>query len=290
MPDFRRFLKERNVFAFDGGMGTLLQARGLQPGQSPEAFGMAHPDIVADIHREYINAGARVVTTNTFGGTDFKLDSGLDAFSFNREMAAVARKAAGDRAFVAGSVGPTGQFCKPLGDLTFRELVEAFAKQIRGLAEGGADLVIVETQFDLAECRAAVIAAREVGNLPVATSMTFEDGVSLTGTRPLTYVDTMQNLGVDLIGTNCSAGPEGMLEVFKAMMPRLRTPFFAEPNAGLPELEGDQTVFRLGPEDFARQIRPFVEMGAKSIGGCCGTTPEHIRQMAAALSLGERAL
>ncbi|WP_462326749.1 homocysteine S-methyltransferase family protein [Desulfobaculum sp.] len=277
MPDFRRFLKERNVFAFDGGMGTLLQARGLQPGQSPEAFGMAHPDIVADIHREYINAGARVVTTNTFGGTDFKLESGLDAFSFNREMAAVARKAAGDRAFVAGSVGPTGQFCKPLGDLTFRELVEAFAKQIRGLAEGGADLVIVETQFDLAECRAAVIAAREVGNLPVATSMTFEDGVSLTGTRPLTYVDTMQNLGVDLIGTNCSAGPEGMLEVFKAMMPRLRTPFFAEPNAGLPELEGDQTVFRLGPEDFARQIRPFVEMGAKSIGGCCGTTPEHIR-------------
>lgn len=277
MPDFRRFLKESQVFAFDGGMGTLLQARGLQPGQSPEAFGLANPDVVVDIHKDYIDAGARVVTTNTFGGTDFKLDSGLEAFSFNRDMAAIARRAAGDKAFVAGSVGPTGKFCKPLGDYSFRDLVEAFKKQIKGLAEGGADLIIVETQFDLAECRAAVIAAREVCNLPVATSMTFEDGVSLTGTRPLTYCDTMQNLGVELIGTNCSAGPEGMLEVFKAMLPRLSTPFFAEPNAGLPELEGDKTVFRLGPEDFADQIKPFVELGAKAIGGCCGTTPEHIR-------------
>ncbi|NJB66939.1 5-methyltetrahydrofolate--homocysteine methyltransferase [Desulfobaculum xiamenense] len=265
------------MFAFDGGMGTLLQARGLKPGQSPEAFGLANPDIVADIHREYINAGARVVTTNTFGGTDFKLDAGLEVVSFNREMTAVARQAAGDRAFVAGDIGPTGKFCRPLGDVDFRDLVEAFKRQIRGLSEGGADLLIIETQFDLAECRAAVIAAREVCDLPVAVSMTFEDGVSLTGTRPLTFIDTMQNLGVELIGTNCSAGPEGMLEVVRAMLPRLSTPFFAQPNAGLPELEDGRTVFRLDPETFAEQIKPFVALGAKAIGGCCGTTPEHIR-------------
>lgn len=277
MPDFRRFLKENRMFAFDGGMGTLLQARGLQPGQSPESFGIANPEVVIGIHRDYIQAGAKVVTTNTFGGTAFKLDPSLDPVHFNREMAAAARKAAGDHAFVAGDVGPTGKFCKPLGEYDFRELVQAFKQQITGLVQGGADLILVETQFDLAECRAAVIAAREVCDLPVAVSMTFEEGVSLTGTTPLTYVDTMQNLGVELIGTNCSAGPEGMLKVVEAMLPRLRTPFFVEPNAGLPELEGDQTVFRLGPEDFAEQIKPLVEAGAKAVGGCCGTTPEHIR-------------
>ena len=288
MADFLRFLHSGRVGFFDGGMGTMLQARGLRSGQSPEEFGLANPTVVEDIHREYVMAGADVVTTNTFGGTAPKLPAGVDVTALNREMAAAARRAAGDRAFVAGSVGPTGHFVEPMGDLTFRQLVDIFKEQIRGLAEGGADLILAETQFDLAEVRAVVIAAREVCSLPVGASMTFEGGSSLTGTSPLTFVDALQNLGVDLVATNCSAGPEQMVEVVRAMMPRLNTPLLVEPNAGLPELdENGNTVFRLGPEAFAEQVLPFVDLGVKCIGGCCGTTPEHIR--AARKAVGDAA-
>ncbi|MCK9239925.1 homocysteine S-methyltransferase family protein [Desulfocurvus sp.] len=287
MPDFRRLLADGRVHLFDGGMGTLLQARGLKSGQSPELFGLANPDAVQGVHGDYLAAGARVVTTNTFGGTAFKLGPGQDPVAVSRALAACARRAAGDHGFVAGSVGPTGHFVKPMGDLTLREMIAAFAAQIRGLAEGGADLVLVETQFDLAEARAAVIAARETCDLPVAVSMTFDKGACLTGTAPLTFIDTMQNMGVELLGTNCSAGPEQLVDVVRAMLPRLSTPLVVQPNAGLPELDDQgRTVFRLGPEDFAAQVMPFVDMGAKFLGGCCGTTPEHIR--AVAVRLGER--
>ena len=269
-------------------MGTLLQARGLKSGQSPEMFGLANPEAVESVHRDYVAAGARVVTTNTFGGTAFKLGFGQDPVGVSRAMATCARRAAGEHAFVAGSVGPTGHFVKPMGDVGFRELVAAFAAQVRGLAEGGADLILVETQFDLAEARAAVIAARETCDLPVAVSMTFDKGACLTGTAPLTFIDTMQNMGVELLGTNCSAGPEQMLDVVRAMLPRLSTPLVVQPNAGLPELDDQgRTVFRLGPEDFAAQVMGFAELGAKFLGGCCGTTPEHIRAVGA--RLGRRA-
>ncbi|BBD07868.1 homocysteine S-methyltransferase family protein [Desulfovibrio ferrophilus] len=285
MPDFQRLLQDGRVRLFDGGMGTMLQARGLRSGQSPEEFGLAKPGVVEDIHREYIQAGASVVTTNTFGGTGLKLWADADVVGLNREMAAAARRAAGDTAFVVGSVGPTGHFVQPMGEMSFRELVSFFKAQIKGLAEGGADLIFVETQFDLAEARAAVIATREVCDLPVGVSMTFEQGSCLTGTNPLTFIDTMQNLGVDLLGTNCGAGPEQMLETVKAMLPRLSTPLVVQPNAGLPELDGDgNTVFRLNPENFAEQILPIVELGVKFIGGCCGTTPDHIRCAKAAIN------
>ncbi|WP_461210546.1 homocysteine S-methyltransferase family protein [Desulfocurvus sp. DL9XJH121] len=288
MADFLRLLRDGRVAFFDGGMGTMLQARGLRSGQSPEEFGLANLPVVEDVHREYVRAGADVVTTNTFGGTAPKLPPGTDVAALNRDLARAARRAAGDAAFVAGSVGPTGHFVQPLGDLGFRDLVQIFKDQIKGLAEGGVDLILAETQFDLAEARAVVIAAREVSDLPVGVSMTFEKGVSLTGSSPEVFVDAMQNLGVDLIATNCSAGPEQMVDVVRAMMPRLSTPLLVEPNAGLPELDEDgNTVFRLGPEDFARQVLPFAELGAKFIGGCCGTTPEHIR--AARAAVGERA-
>jgi 5-methyltetrahydrofolate--homocysteine methyltransferase len=284
LPDFRRLLADGRVHLFDGGMGTLLQARGLKSGQSPELFGLAAPEAVEGVHRDYLAAGSRVVTTNTFGGTAFKLGPGQDPVAVSRAMAACARRAAGDHGFVAGSVGPTGHFVKPMGDLTFREMVAAFAAQVRGLAEGGADVILVETQFDLAEARAAVIAVRETCDLPVAVSMTFDKGACLTGTAPLTFIDTMQNMGVELLGTNCSAGPEQLVDVVRAMLPRLSTPLVVQPNAGLPELDAQgRTVFRLGPEDFAAQVMPFVEMGAKFLGGCCGTTPGHIRAVAGRL-------
>ena len=282
MPDFRSLLADGRIHFFDGGFGALLQSRGLPPGVSPELFGQAHPEPVAGIHAEYAAAGAEIVTTNTFGGTGFKLGLGVDVRALNRELARTAKRAVDGRAFVAGSVGPCGHFVKPLGKLSLRELVAAFKEQIQGLVEGGADLILAETQFDLAEAKAIVLAAREVCDLPVGVTMTFEGAQSLTGTAPLTFIDTMQNLGVELLGTNCSAGPEQIVDIVRAMLPRLSTPLLVQPNAGLPELdENGNTVFRLGPEDFARQCRAFAELGAKFLGGCCGTTPAHITALRA---------
>ncbi len=278
--DFRQVLGSGRVIVFDGGMGTLLQSAGMPAGQSPEEFGLERPDVVREAHARYCSAGARVVTTNTFGATGYKLPAGVDAEDCNRRLAALAREAAGESVFVAGSVGPTGHFVRPLGERTFRELVEAFKAQVRGLAAGGVDLILCETHFDLAELRAAVVAVRETCDLPVGASMTFENGLSLTGTPPLVFLDTVQNMGVDLVASNCSAGPEGLLAVGQAMLPRLSTPLLLMPNAGLPQLVEGKTVFPMGPEAFAQAVAAFVDLGAQCVGGCCGTTPEHIRVLA----------
>ncbi|MGE4291716.1 MAG: homocysteine S-methyltransferase family protein [Desulfovibrio sp.] len=280
MPDFRKLLSDGQVHFFDGGYGTLLQQRGLPAGMSPELFGLKTPDPVLQVHRDYLAAGAEILTTNTFGGSRLKLGLDADTHELNRAMCALARKAAGDGAFVAASIGPTGHFCEPLGELTFRELVEVFKQQIKGCVEGGADLILGETHFDLAEARAVVIAAREVCNLPVGLSMTFEGANSLTGTTPLHFIDTMQNMGVDLVATNCSAGPEQLAGVVESMLQRLSTPLYVAANAGLPELDASgKTVFRLGPDAFAEQSARFFELGAKFVGGCCGTGPDHIRAL-----------
>lgn len=278
MSDFRKILNDDKVYFYDGGYGSLLMSRGLPPGLSPEIWGMREPEVIRSAYRDYVEAGADVITTNTFGGSGPKLGLDADVFELNRRMAEMAREEADGRAFIAGSVGPTGKFVEPLGDLTFRELVSIFKAQIKGLVAGGADLIMGETHFDLAEAKAVVVAAREVCDLPVGISMTFEGAACLTGTSPQTFVDTMQNLGVELIGTNCSAGPEQMRETLAAWSPRLETPVVAQANAGLPELDEDgNTVFRLAPEPFAEQAVRFLDHNAKFIGGCCGTTPEHIR-------------
>tara|TARA_Y100001954_G_scaffold239616_1_gene316707 strand:+ start:8812 stop:11229 length:2418 start_codon:yes stop_codon:yes gene_type:complete len=282
VPDFRSVLRDDKVYFFDGGYGTLLQSRGLPAGLSPELWGLKEPDVIRGVHQDYIDAGANVLTTNTFGGSRPKLGMDADPYELNKAMTEIARQVAGDNAFVAASIGPTGHFVEPLGDLTFRELVDIFKEQIRGCVDGGADLILGETHFDLAEAKAVVVAARQVCDLPVALSMTFEGDASLTGTTPQTFVDTMQNMGVELIGTNCSAGPEQMQNILRSWAPRLETPVFAEANAGLPELDDDgNTRFRLPPEPFAEQAAAFVDLGAKFIGGCCGTTPDHIRALRA---------
>lgn len=281
MRNFRRRLAAGDVLIFDGGMGSLLQRRGLAPGESPEQFGMRHPEVVAAIHAEYAQAGAEVVTTNTFGATRFKLPGGLGVEAVNEAMAKAARGAVGERVFVAGSVGPTGKMVEPLGDISFAELVDIFREQIRGLVRGGVDLILGETHFDLAEARAVVVAARQECALPVGISMTFEDGVSLTGTTPRVFVQTMCNMGVDLVASNCSAGPEQLGEVARAMLQVADVPVLIEPNAGLPELVDGATVFRLAPEPFAEAVAGYVREGVRCLGGCCGTTPEHIRVLAA---------
>lgn len=281
MRDFRRRLASGGALIFDGGMGSMLQRRGLGAGESPEEFGLRHSDVIAAVHAEYVAAGAAVVTTNTFGATRFKLPRGLDVEDVNRVMARTARSAVGDGVFVAGSVGPTGKMIEPLGDVSFRELVEVFKEQIRGLVAGGVDLILGETHFDLAEARAVVVAAREVCDLPVGISMTFESGVSLTGTTPTVFAHTMSNMGVDLIASNCSAGPEQLIEVARAMLAVTELPVLIEPNAGLPELVDGATVFRLPPDPFAVTVSTLLADGVQCLGGCCGTTPNHIRALAA---------
>ncbi|WP_027366675.1 homocysteine S-methyltransferase family protein [Desulfocurvibacter africanus] len=283
MPDFRTALNDQALHLFDGAYGTLLQKRGLPAGMSPELFGLERPDVLRGLHEEYLAAGARILTTNTFGGTAPKLGKGVDVRAFNRATVEIARQAAGDRAFVAGSVGPTGLFVEPLGPISFHDMVALFIEQIRGLVEGGADLIKAETHFDLAEAKAVVVAAREICDLPVLVSMTYEGKTSLTGTPPNTFVDTMQNLGVDVVGVNCGTGPEEMAALVELMRRRLETRYHVQPNAGLPRLENGRTVFPLGPEEFATKTARFAELGAKFLGGCCGTSPEHIAALAAAL-------
>jgi 5-methyltetrahydrofolate--homocysteine methyltransferase len=282
--DFRKALADDALLLFDGAMGTLLQGRGLAPGESPELFGLKSPEAIVATHREYVQAGSRVITSNTFGGSRYKLPSGTDVRGLNREMARLARQAAGPGVFVAGSVGPTGHFVAPLGKATLRELVNAFVEQIAGLAEGGCDLIVGETHFDLAEAKAVILACREVCSLPVAMCMTFEGACSLTGSSPEVFADAMENLGVDLIGVNCGQGPDDMRLVGEAFSRRLTTPFFVKPNAGMPRLENGRTVFPMGPDEFAEKTARFADLGAKALSGCCGTTPEHIAALGRALS------
>jgi 5-methyltetrahydrofolate--homocysteine methyltransferase len=281
MEDFRKALASPRLYIVDGGLGAMLQERGMPAGVSPELFCLENPAPLQAIHAEYIEAGASWISTNTFGGTRFKLGPDVDVTGLNRRMADLARRIAGERAWVAGSIGPTGHFLEPLGGVTFDEMVAAYKEQILGLVQGGADLILGETQFDLGEVKALVVAAREVCDLPLALSMTFEKGVSLTGTDPATFVDTMQNLGVDLIGVNCGAGPDEMLRVAESMATRATTPLLAYPNAGLPKLVDGRTVFDLSPEVFAEQTMRMAQAGVKFLGGCCGTTPAHIARLSA---------
>lgn len=282
MKLFRDVLRSGEFIIFDGAMGTMLQRRGLPAGVSPEEFCLAHPDILEGIHTDYCKAGARVLTTNTFGGTRFKLPTHLDVVDFNKQMALAARKAADKHGgvFVAGSIGPTGHFIAPLGPIPFEEMVEAFQEQIRGLRQGGIDLIMAETQFDIAEARAIVIAARREGDLPVIVSMTYEEGRTLTGSSVDVCVATLANMGVDAIGMNCSAGPLEMRNLADELIKNSPVPVIIQPNAGLPVLEGSETVFPLQAGEFAELTGAFARQGAQIIGGCCGTSPDHIAALA----------
>lgn len=285
---FRNALIERRPLLLDGAMGTMLQAAGMPAGVSPEQYCLENPDILKGIHAAYLEAGSNIITTCTFGANSFKLAPGMDSYDVCRHLALVAREAVktapADRpVFVAGNVGPSGLFARPLGTLEPQKLLDGFAEQIRGLVAGGADLIFVETQFDLAEARAAVAAAHMVCDLPVMVSMTFEHGTSLTGSSPEIFAETMQNLGAEVVGTNCSLGPDEMLPVVQELLETCACFVMAEPNAGLPELRNGQTVFPMGPELFAQKTAAFARLGVRVLGGCCGTTPSHIAALVQAL-------
>ncbi|HHT48682.1 MAG TPA: dihydropteroate synthase [Firmicutes bacterium] len=269
---------------FDGAMGTLLQAYGMKGGELAESYNLEKPEVIAKIHRAYLAAGAAVITTNTLSANRFKLaNTGLSLDAVIRAAVTIARKAAGEQ-LVALDIGPLGQLMEPYGSLSFDTAYDAFAEQIRYGQEAGADLILIETMSDLYEAKAAVLAAKENSKLPIFCTMTFqEDGRTLTGADPLTMVNVLQNLGVTALGINCSLGPKEMIPLVGQVLKVAQIPVIVQPNAGLPQLIADETVYRITPADFAADGRKMATMGVRILGGCCGTTPEHLKALKEAL-------
>ncbi|MDO9529884.1 MAG: homocysteine S-methyltransferase family protein [Syntrophales bacterium] len=272
-------LLNKRVLILDGATGTELQKGGMPQGACPEIWCLENPRIIQAIHSDYQKSGADVVYTCTFGANRFKLGQ-YDVHNIrevNSRLAKLSKDAVGEKAMVAGDIGPTGQFVKPFGNIDFEEAVEVFKEQAVGLLEGGVDLFVIETMMDIQEARAALIAVKEVTDAFVMVTMTFEqDGRTLNGTDPVTALITLQSLGADAVGCNCSTGPEEMLEYIKAMKPYAKVPLVAKPNAGIPKLVGDETVFDMPPAGFASFGKKYVSTGVNIMGGCCGTSPEHI--------------
>jgi len=282
MRDFLKRIAE-NLFLFDGAIGTQLQAHGLKVGEVPEVWNLEHPEIVQEIHSDYVAAGAMALTTNTFGASPYKLKSaGLEdkTYEINKVAAELARKAAGDDIFVAGSVGPTGALLM-MGDISSKEMLKGFERQIQGLADGGADVIIVETMSDIDEAKLALKAARYASDLPVIVSITYEPGArgfrTMMGIDIATAVSELEDAGVDVLGTNCGTGIDKAIDIVTEMKKYATRPILAEPNAGLPKLVNGEAVYEETPEMMAKRLPELIEAGARIVGGCCGTTPKHIK-------------
>lgn len=280
---FRELVKKGSVL-LDGATGTNLQKAGMPVGVCPEQWILENSEVLIDLQKRYVEAGTDILFAPTFTASRIKLkEYGLEDHleEMNRKLVALSKEAAkGTNALVAGDLTMTGEQLYPLGDLMFEDLVDVYKEQAKIIADAGADLFVVETMMSLQECRAAVLAIREVCDLPVMVSLTYnEDGRTLYGTDPVTAVVVMQSLGADAVGMNCSTGPEAMLEPIAKMAEYAAIPLLAKPNAGMPELIDGQTVFNVEPEEFAEVGKKLVEEGAAIIGGCCGTTPEHIRAL-----------
>jgi len=261
-------------YLLDGGMGTMLQERGLEAGGKPELLNLSAPEIVREVHAAYVEAGADIITTNTFGASRCKL--GRDPDPYIRAAVALAREAGAPLA--ALDLGPTGAMLQPMGTMAFEEAYDLFAQQVDAGVRAGADLILIETMSDLLECKAAVLAAKEHSSLPVFATMTFgADGRTFLGTEPKTAAVTLTALGVDAVGINCSLGPKELLPMVREMIRYTHLPIIVQPNAGIPRLVEGRTVFAVEPEEFADCMTAFLDAGAAILGGCCGTTPRHIR-------------
>ena len=275
------------IHIFDGAMGTMLQEGGLKPGGCPELMNLEQPDVVQKIHEAYIEAGATMIETNTFGASALKLDHyGLEdrVKEINEAAVKIAREASKGRAKIVGSLGPTGRFIVPLGDLEFEEAYRAFYEQAKALADAGADYLLFETCIDIQEMRAGLLAAKDATNLPIICQLSYsEDGRTVTGTDPQTAAITLEALGADIIGVNCSLGPQELVPIVKTLAENCSVPISVLPNAGMPRLENGRTIFPMGPEEFASWGAKLVAAGATYLGGCCGTTPAHIKALAAAV-------
>ncbi|MEA4862156.1 MAG: homocysteine S-methyltransferase family protein [Victivallaceae bacterium] len=284
--DFAALCREKIVI-LDGATGTEMVKRGLPPGMAPELFALDRPEALCSIHNAYFASESNIVYTPTFGSNRCKLaefGAAERVREVNLKLARISRKNAGTR-LVFGDIGPTGEFLKPLGNLDFEELVDIFKEQVSALAEGGVDGFAIETQIDLQQARAALIACKEsAAELPVIVTMTVDaGGHTLSGNPAEACLVALQSLGADAFGMNCSVGPSEMLGVLARLKPYAKIPLAAKPNAGLPHLVNGRTVFDLDPESFAERMLALAAAGANIVGGCCGSTPEHIEHTAAAL-------
>lgn len=270
----------KNIIFFDGAMGTMLQEAGLQPGELPETWNIFHPETVQEIHYAYLNAGASVITANTFGANRFKVES--TPYNVEQLVTAgvkLARTAAAENGAVALDIGPTGRLLEPLGDLAFEEAVDAFSEMVCAGAKAGADCILIETMNDIYEAKAALLAARENSSLPVFVTMTFDQyGKLLTGGDLYVAATVLEGLGADVIGLNCGLGPHQMLPLVSQLRQKTSLPILVNPNAGLPREEDGKTVYDVGPEEFGAVMEDIVKAGAWAIGGCCGTTPQYLSE------------
>ena len=284
MRDFRQLLDTDRVYVFDGAMGTRLYDKGIYINRSYDELNLVNPDLVREVHEEYIAAGADIIETNSFGATRNKLQPyGLDEKTreINAAAARIANEAAGDRVFVAGAIGPLGLRIEPYGPTSFDEAKDMFKEQVEGLLEGGVDVFVLETFSELPVIEQAIRAVRELSDLPIIAQMTIQQDVKTTfGTAPETFTKKLDELGADIIGLNCGMGPTHVLHALEIMRGVTDKPLSAQPNAGLPrDVQGRQ--FYMGsPEYMAEFSRRFVQVGAKFVGGCCGTTPTHIKLIA----------
>ncbi|MCB0200760.1 MAG: betaine--homocysteine S-methyltransferase [Anaerolineae bacterium] len=282
-------LQERPLVMGDGAMGTMLQRAGLIDGGAPELWNVERPDVVRAIYQGYRDAGSDYITTNSFGGTRYrlKLHKLQDrVFELNQAAAALAREVAGDDRLVAGSVGPTGELMVPLGPLTMDEALAAFAEQVEGLAAGGADFILIETMSSLDEVQAAVEGAREASDLPVVVTMTFDTNFrTMMGVTPAQAVQTLSSWGVTVIGANCGNGP-AEIERIMWEMAQVRPEgvvLMAQSNAGLPRWQGGEISYDGTPEVMADYAQRMRSLGVQVIGACCGSTPDHLQAMRVAL-------
>lgn len=272
---------------FDGAMGTMLQNAGMKAGDCPELLNITNPEMVQSVHRAYFEAGADIIETNTFGASRIKLaEYNLSERVAEINTAAVqnVKIATGGKAKVAGSMGPTGGFVKPLGELDFDEVYENYFEQANALSSAGADYILIETCIEIQEMRAALLAAKDACNLPVICQLSFsEDGRTVTGTDPQSAAVILSAMGADIIGANCSLGPQQLVPIVRELAENCTCPISIQPNAGMPHLVDGKTVFPMTPEDFGKWVPELVKAGATFIGGCCGTTPAHIKAIKEAL-------
>ncbi|MBE7067515.1 MAG: homocysteine methyltransferase [Ruminococcaceae bacterium] len=281
--NFSEYLKN-NIVYLDGGMGTLLQAQGLLPGEHPERWNISHPDVITSIHKAYFDAGSNVVCTNTFGANSLKfaddeLEAIIKAAISNANAARQQTTQIGEK-FIALDIGPSGKLLRPLGDLDFEEAVNIFANTIRKGVKYGVDLIIIETMNDSYETKAALLAAKENSKLPVIVSNAYgEDGKLMTGATPAAMVAMLEGMGADAIGANCSLGPKQLRSVAYELLANASVPVILKPNAGLPKSVNGKTVFDVKADDFSQDVAQLVRDGVRVVGGCCGTTPEYIKAL-----------
>ena len=285
--NFKELLENREFVILDGGMGTMLQARGLKPGGSPEAMNIESPDVLTQIHSEYLNAGSDIVYANTFGGNRYKLaECGYSVREVAFAAMANAKKAvelSGKTAYVAHDIGPIGQLLEPTGTLSFEEAYDIFREQVELSEAAGADLIVFETMSDLYELKAAILAAKENSSLPVICTMTFEENMrTFTGCPISAMALTAEGLGADAVGVNCSLGPDELLPIVEELSKWTKLPIIFKPNAGLPDPVTN--LYNVDPDDFAESIAKSVDLGVKIFGGCCGTNPDYIRAVKNVLS------